>query len=189
LGPLRANRAGNGPPSPSKLSLSSGFTTLRSGKAAAAQVGDRNWNWEKKTYVRLEGYSNTNLDQAWLPLLINRFCRFMILSIFLPAQLQLNLRSPCTATSRGSSSSAHPYSQTPFKCCSGSSPSPHPSLSPDFGPRSYWLLTPCPYLPSLMNLINSTLQGRSQTHKLLFFQTPRPNLHVSDTEMLWATLA
>jgi hypothetical protein len=25
-------------------------------KAAAAQVADRNWNWGKKSYVRLSGY-------------------------------------------------------------------------------------------------------------------------------------
>ena len=32
-------------------------------------------------------------------------------------------------------------------------------------------------------------EGWLARHNLPFFQTPRPNLHVSDTEMLWAALA
>jgi hypothetical protein len=45
-------------------------------------------------------------------------------------------------------SSAHPRAQTPSKCCSGCSPSPHPCSVPVLGPYYDWIPALCPYLPS-----------------------------------------
>ena len=72
--------------------------------------------------------------------MVGRFCRFTkhFLTSSTSAQPPLALNRHCS----GSLSSAHPDSQTPFKCCSGSSPSSHPLLNPDFGHPL--LLATCP---------------------------------------------
>ena len=102
------------------------------------------------------GIRTPNLTRSQHPLLVGP-----LLSNFLPAQLRLSLcsyrtaiaqsRSPLLTRHRHSSvltSSAHSCAQTPSKCCSGCSPSPHPSSVLVLGPYHNWIPAPCPYLSS-----------------------------------------
>jgi hypothetical protein len=119
------------------------------------RIGFLDESWPQMTCSRADKVVDGALVHEMIPTVVSGSISTPILTHLMPSSGwavtkhflpgSTSAQPPLTQHRRSSvlMSSAHPRAQTPFKCCSGCSPSPHPCSVPVLGPYYDWIPTPC----------------------------------------------